>query len=136
MKTKILNTSITNLFYEVAHEKENINVFVDAIKVNSISAATKYAYQSFCCALLAKQATGLLQKGKYIKEYGFFIQKAFLIDDNCLEAHLIRLMVEKRLEKVSFTSFANEDIQFLTGKLPSIEDQSIRELILKAISNE
>lgn len=64
------------------------------------------------------------------------MQKALLIDANCIEARLIRLMVEKKLENVSFTSFAQKDVLFLSNQLPSVEDNSIRELILKAISND
>jgi hypothetical protein len=131
-----MKTQITKSFSDVAHEKLNLDAFIMAVKEYNLSAAPKYAYQAFCCALLAKQANALLQKGKYIKEYAAFMQKALLIDINCIEARLIRLMVEKKLENVSFTSFAQEDILFLSNQLPSVEDNYIRELILKAISND
>lgn len=64
-----MKTKITKIFSDVAHEKLNIDAFIMAIKECNLGAAPKYAYQAFCCALLAKQASALLQKGKYIKEY-------------------------------------------------------------------
>jgi hypothetical protein len=131
-----MKTQITKIFSEVAHEKLNIDAFIKAIKECNLGAAPKYAYQAFCCALLAKHARALFQKGKYIKEYAAFINKALLIDANCIEARLIRLLVEKKLEDVSFNSFAREDALFLTNQVSFVEDKYIKELILKAISND
>jgi DNA phosphorothioation-dependent restriction protein DptG len=70
--------AIKTIFLEVAHNKRSvsdlINVLTDKNVANNIGEDERNAYQAFCCALLAKEAKHVMQKGQYIQEYNLFIQ--------------------------------------------------------------
>ncbi|WP_298732832.1 hypothetical protein [uncultured Chitinophaga sp.] len=49
---------------------------------------------AFCYAMMAKEASGLILKGKYIRQYGECIGKSIVIKNDCYEARLMRFIVE------------------------------------------
>ncbi len=128
MKT-LKQNKISELFYNVVKNKEKIAPLIEEIKNNNLDPSIKYAYQAFCCAMLAKNSDSYLQKGKYIKQYGLFITKSFEADSNCIEARLVRLLIEQKLENVKFINHTSEDSEFLTKNYESIEDDKLKEII-------
>jgi hypothetical protein len=120
-------------FYKVIKEEKSINSLIKEIKRNKLSPPQKFAYQAFCCAILSKNSDSYLQKGKYIKQYGLFISKSFEMDSNCIEARLIRFLIEQKLENVKFISHIVEDLRFLKEKYDSVDDDNLKEIIYKAI---
>lgn len=134
MKTE--STTISRTFFQVTQNGTGLNVLIDEVNSTQLPAAEKYAYQAFCCAMLAKAASGLLQKGKYIQQYGTFINKAVAIDAACYEARLLRFLVENKLENVKFTSHAEADRDYLQAHVDSEQDQYLKAITLKALANE
>ena len=135
MKTKS-TTGISRTCYQVTQTGTGLDVLIDEINNTAMPAAEKYAYQAFCCAMLAKSASGLLQKGKYIQQYGTFIGKAITIDAACYEARLLRFLVENKLENVKFTSHMEMDRDYWLANVNSGQDQYLKEVTLKALENE
>ena len=133
MKT-LDHNKISELFYKVIKEEKSINSLIQEIKKGKLNLSQKYAYQAFCCAVLSKNSSSYLQKGKYIKQYGLFISKSIEIDSNCVEARLIRFLIEKKLKNVKFIDHTSEDLKFLNQIFKSIEDVNIREIVLNIIS--
>lgn len=131
--------TIKTIFKEVAYNQRSIydliHVLINKNTDDKIEDGEKNAYQAFCCALLAKQAKSLMQKGQYIKEYNQFIQRSLLINPNCVISRLIRLMVEKRLENVRFVSHIEEDSLFLSGRVRTVCEEEIKRLINKTLAS-
>ncbi|HEU4552188.1 MAG TPA: hypothetical protein VFS25_05115 [Chitinophaga sp.] len=128
-------STVSNSFYKVVHAEATIEELISAIKAADLSVPEKYAYQAFCYAMMAKEATGLLQKGKYIQQYGEFIGKSIVIKSDCYEARLMRFIVEKRLTEVEFVSHKQVDMEFLAANVSSIKDDCLKHITLKALAN-
>lgn len=128
---------VSVIFLEVAQKKISVSILINALNTNKgcegLEQSTRLALQAFCCAMLAKEANGLMQKAQYIREYGEFIQQALLINPDSIEGHLVRLMVEKQLENVNFVSHIKEDSIFLLGIVSDIQDLPIKELTEKVL---
>tara|TARA_B110000908_G_scaffold156773_1_gene196238 strand:+ start:672 stop:1070 length:399 start_codon:yes stop_codon:yes gene_type:complete len=132
MKT-LKQNKISELFYRVIKKEEQIDSLVKEIKKNNLNSSVKYAYKAFCCAMLSKNSDSYLQKGKYIKQYGLFITKSFEANSNCIEARLIRLLIEQKLENVKFVNHTSEDLNFLNENYDSVEDNKLKEIISNII---
>jgi hypothetical protein len=128
-------STVSNAFYKVVQAEAKIDELITAIKTTSLPASEKYAYQAFCYAMMAKEASGMLQKGKYIQQYGEFIGKSIVINSDCYEARLMRFIVEKKLAEVNFVSHKQTDIEFLTTNVENIQDDCLKHVTLKALSN-
>lgn len=132
-----MNT-IKTLFIDVAYEEKSVSdlikVLTDKNIANMITEDEKNAYQAFCCALLAKEAKNIMQKGQYIQEYNIFIQKSLYINYDCIVARLIRLMVETQLQDVNFTSHIDDDSHFLSENINTSSDEELIKLIIKILS--
>lgn len=124
---------IAGLFYKILKEEEKIESLIEAIKISDLDSSIKNSYRAFCCAILAKNSANHLQKGKYIKQYGLFIAKAFELDANLIEGRLIRLIIEQKLENVKFINHTSEDLKFLKENYSSVDDEKLREIILNLI---
>ena len=135
MKT-IDQTKTTQVFYQVVKNQNSIKELIRAVKEDTAASSERYAYQAFCCAMLAKESKSYIQKGKYIKQYGQFISKALFIDEHCTPSRLIRLLIECKLEGVAFKSHIEEDTVFLLEQLDNITDEILKELIITATENE
>lgn len=129
-------TKLSAVFYQVVKNKSPLEDLIKEVKTDKNPPAQKYAYQAFCCAMLAKQSKSYLQKGKYIKQYAEFLTKSLMIDGQGIEARLIRLMIERKLENVKFTSHAEEDTVFLKDQLAGVTDENLKELIQNVTENE
>ena len=70
---------------------------------------------------------------KVIKQYGLFITKSFEANSNCIEARLIRLLIEQKLENVKFVNHTSEDLNFLNENYDSVEDNKLKEIISNII---
>lgn len=129
--------TISVIFSEVAQKKISVSILINALITNEgcegLEQSTRFAFQAFCCAMLAKEAKGLMQKAQYIKEYWEFIQQSLQINSDSIEGHLVRLMVEKQLENVNFISHIEEDSSFLLSVVDNIRDLTIKELIEKVL---
>ncbi|WP_143304653.1 hypothetical protein [Chitinophaga vietnamensis] len=135
MKTKN-DTGISSVFYRVTQGEARLETLINQVNSTALPAAEKYAYQAFCCAMLAKSTSGMLQKGKYIQQYGVFIEKAMAIKNTCYEARLFRFLVEQKLEHVKFTSHIEQDRSFLQDQVNHVQDDYLKELTFKALENE
>mgnify|MGYP005788177273 CR=1 FL=1 len=128
---------ISVIFSEVAQKKISVSILINALTANEgcegLEQSRRFAFQAFCCAILAKEAKGLMQKAQYIREYWEFIQQSLQISPESVEGHLVRLMVEKQLENVNFVSHVQEDSNFLLGIVSNIQDIAIKELIEKVL---
>lgn len=62
---------ISVIFLEVAQKKISVSILINALLTNEgcegLEQSTRFAFQAFCCAILAK---GLMQKAQYIKNIG------------------------------------------------------------------
>lgn len=128
-------SKVSNAFYRVVQAEAKIEDLISAIKSTPLPASEKYAYQAFCYAMMAKEAAGMLQKGKYIQQYGEFIGKSIVIDSNCYEARLMRFIVEKRLTEVDFVNHKQTDMEFLSANVAGVQDDCLKHITLKALSN-
>jgi hypothetical protein len=128
-------STVSNAFYKVVQAEGKVEDLISAIKSTSLPASEKYAYQAFCYAMMAKEASGMLQKGKYIQQYGEFIGKSIVIDGNCYEARLMRFLVEKRLTEVDFVNHKQTDMEFLSANVADLQDDCLKHITLKALSN-
>jgi len=134
METIVQNKTL-EIFYKVIQRERTIEDLITQVKKDKSLHADRYAFQAFCCAMLAKESKSYLQKGKYIKQYASFITKALTIDSDCTIARLIRYMIESKLEQVQFTSHKEEDLEFLKEAAHTAEDQNLKQLILNTIQN-
>lgn len=128
-------STVSNSFYKVVHAEAKIEDLINAIKTADLAAPEKYAYQAFCYAMMAKEASGLIQKGKYIQQYGECIGKSIVIKNDCYEARLMRFIVEKKLEDVTFVSHKEMDMEFLSAHVATITDDCLKHITLKALAN-
>ena len=129
-------SKVSHSFYKVVQSNAKIEELIETIKANNLPASEKYAYQAFCYAMMAKEASSMIQKGKYIKQYGEFINKAMIIENNCYEARLLRYIVEKKLENVGFISHQEIDKEFLSVNINSLNDDCLKHITQKALENE
>lgn len=134
METIVQNKTL-EIFYKVIQRERTIEDLITQVKKDKSLHADRYAFQAFCCAMLAKESKSYLQKGKYIKQYASFITKSLKIDKDCIIARLIRYMIESKLEQVQFTSHQEEDLEFLKQTAQTVEDQNLKQLILNTIQN-
>ncbi len=127
-----MKTNISSIFLDVVKNEKCINNLILEVKKNrEISNSEKYAYQAFCCAVLAKGSKSFLQKGEYIKKYGVYISKAVQLDKECYLSILIRNMVEEKLgDKVNYMSHQAEDTTFLENNINNQVDSSLREITI------
>lgn len=132
MKT-LKQNQVSELFYNVIKKEEQIDFLIKEIKKNNLDVPVKYAYQAFCCAILSKSSNSYLQKGKYIKQYGVFISKSIEANSNCIEARLIRFLIEQKLENVKFVNHMTEDLKFLKEHHNSVKDCKLKEIISNVI---
>jgi len=123
------NSKASEIFYGAVKKDKSIDLLIKEVKKGDLDSSTKYAYQAFCCAILAKESTSYLQKGKYIKQYGQFITKSLENNSNSIEGRLVRLLIEQNLENVKFVSHTKEDTEFLKANVNNVEDSNIKELI-------
>ncbi len=129
-------TKVSHSFYKVTQSNAKIEELIDAIKSTDLPASERYAYQAFCYAIMAKQASSIIQKGKYIMQYDEFINKAVAIKNECYEARLLRFMVEKKLEHVEFVSHQQADKEFLSKNIVLINDDCLKHITQNALANE
>jgi hypothetical protein len=134
MKTQ--KQDVIDSFSKVVLHGEPIELLINNIKNVRSESSIKYAFQAFCCAVLARQSNSMLQKGKYIQQYGEFINRAIRADHICFETRLIRFLVEKNLTNVQFESHQSIDRGFLNEQLAVIEDKGLIEITSKALSHE
>jgi hypothetical protein len=128
-------STVSNAFYKVVQAEAKIDELITAIKAATLPASEKYAYQAFCYAMMAREASGMLQKGKYIQQYGVFIGKSSGINNDCYEARLMRFIIEKKLSDVGFVSHTETDIEFLSTNVEAVQDDCLKHVTLKALSN-
>jgi len=118
---KIKSQTLSNLLTEILDQNKKVDSLINMLKNDTtIEEDKKYAYQAFCCAILARQAEKMLQKGEYIQAYYKYICNALAINENCFEARLFRFIIEKSLTKVEFVSHHEEDKQFLRATIENI----------------
>ena len=122
--------------YRVTHSGAKIDELITVIPKAGLPLAEKYAYQAFCYAMLAKDSSSILQKGKYIQQYGEFINKAIVINENCYEARLLRFIVERKLENVKFVSHQEIDKNFLFANMDLLNDDCLKHITQKTLANE
>ncbi len=133
MKTLRQNKS-SEIFYNVIKKEEQVDALIKVIKKDDLNPSAKGAYQAFCCAMLAKNSKNYVQKGKYIKQYGLLIAKAFMADPKCIEARIVRLLIEQKMENVKFVNHTAEDLKFLIENYNSVEDIKLKEIISNLIN--
>ncbi len=126
---------VSKLFYDYIRNNQTIDSLVQELLEGELLLSEKYAYQAFCCAILSKNSTGYLEKGKFIKQYGSFISKSLEIEPNLIEARLIRYLIESNLENVQFTDHRGEDLEFLKDNGTGISDPYLKEIIHTVIQN-
>lgn len=129
-------SKVSHSFYKVVHSEAKIEELIETIKANKLPKSERYAYQAFCYAMMAKEASSMIQKGKYIQQYGEFINKAMIIENDCYEARLFRFIVEKRLENVGFISHQQMDKEFLSVNMNLMNDDCLKHITQKALENE
>ncbi len=129
---------ITLIFSEIANNTKPVSILIEILNndTDQIQTSEKYAYQAFCCALLARNEKKWLQKGQYIKEYDSYIRKSISINPESILARLIRLMVEEKLENVKFTDHIDIDRVFLHENKDLAVDIYLKELIIKTLGHE
>ncbi|EGJ72494.1 hypothetical protein Bcop_2340 [Bacteroides coprosuis DSM 18011] len=130
---------ITLIFSEIANNTKPVSVLIEILNndTDQIQANEKYAYQAFCCALLARnERINWLQKGQYIQEYDSYIRKSISINPESILARLIRLMVEEKLENVKFIDHIEIDRVFLHENKNLAVDVYLKELIIKTLGHE
>ena len=93
----------------------------------------KLSYQAFCCAMLAKETTNNLQKIEYINSYAKYINNALSINENCYEARLFRISVEKKLTNVAFENHIEKDASFLENNMSNLKDENLRKVTQKVL---
>jgi hypothetical protein len=128
------SVKLNDVLNDVLENNTKVGVLIDLLKRdNLLLEDQKYAYQGLCCALLAKEADKMLQKGEYIQAYSKYINKSLAMNTNCYEARLFRFLVEKGLSSVVFVSHFEEDKMFLTENIQKISDDFLIQLTHKSI---
>lgn len=94
----------------------------------------KLSYQAFCCAMLAKEAKNNMQKIEYINSYAKYINNALSLNENCYEARLFRVSVEKKLTNVAFEKHIDQDTDFLNRNVSNLKDENLRRITQKVLS--
>ncbi|QDP85578.1 hypothetical protein FNJ88_08385 [Chryseobacterium sp. SNU WT5] len=126
---------LSQVLLNVIEEQESVKALVE--KTKTISAAqndVKFSYQAFCCALMAKDAKNNLQKIEYINSYARYMNSALELNENCYEARLFRVSVEKKLKNVNFENHISQDSDFLKCHVESLQDEHLKKVTNKVLS--
>ena len=110
---------------KVANKKEKVDRLINKLlssETEEISTADKLALQAFCCALMADSSKNFMQIKQYLNECCEYLNKAFVLDSESYVCHLIRILIEKNMHDVTFTSHIEEDAKFLSSYSAEVED--------------
>jgi len=125
--------NVSDIFYKVVKNEEPIESLIKEVKKSNSLLPEKYAYQAFCCAILARKSNNYILKGKYIKQYSMFMSKSLVTDKECIIAKLIRFLIESNLKDVKFTSHIKDDLSFLKDKIDFVKNDNLKQLIINAL---
>lgn len=126
---------LSEVLLNVIEEQRPVASLIKEIKLlGNEQQDVKLSYQAFCCAMLAKEATNNMQKIEYINSYAKYITNALNLNENCYEARLFRVSVEKKLTNVAFEKHIDQDTDFLNKNISNLKDENLIKITQKVLS--
>lgn len=126
---------LSETLLKVIEGQNKVESLVKKIKTLSCNQQDiKLSYQAFCCAMLAREAKSNLQKVEYINSYAKYITNALNLNENCYEARLFRVSVEKKLTNVAFEKHIDQDTDFLNKNIGYLKDENLIKITQKVLS--